>query len=278
MTDSPNTPTPSDGEGRAAQVNAASAARSEALDSTVSPVAGPEPSGWDSFQRLRRAVADSADLVAFLDFLTKTAVEVLSTPESEVFCGVTLLRPKRAATVASSSDKALQMDEVQYTFDDGPCLTAAREERTVQIRDVEDLDRNSKYRDAMESYGVRTVLATPILLPGDSFSALNLYSTVPDAFSEDRHFIAERFAQEAAKSLRLAVRIAELVDEGANVRAAMKSRHIIDMAIGIIMSQNKCTQEQAFSIMRQASSARNIKLRDLASNIVSSLDGTPSSS
>ncbi|MHA7145135.1 GAF and ANTAR domain-containing protein [Arthrobacter sp. TmT3-37] len=218
--------------------------------------------------RLHYLVADSSDIVEYLDFLTCTAVEVIGSYGGEMFCGITLLRPRRAATVSSSNDLAQRMDESQYGFDDGPCLAAAREEREVYIEDVDALPSSSGYRKAMEDFGVRSVLASPILLPGESAGALNLYSTTTDAFAPRDRNLARRFAEEASKSMRIAVRIAELTDTGADLRAAMERRHIIDTAIGVIMSQNNCSQEEAFAILRKASSSRNIKLRALAQTII----------
>lgn len=68
-----------------------------------------------------------------LEILVSTAVDVLETPGEDVFCGVTLLLPRRAATVSSSNDVAQKMDEVQCRSDDGPRLTAAHEEREVYL-------------------------------------------------------------------------------------------------------------------------------------------------
>jgi len=238
--------------------------------------AGPATESGDGLgdelkHRLHEAVAQSEDVLAYLDLLTRTAVETLGSPSREVFCGVTLLRPRKAGTVSSSSEHALRMDEVQYTFDDGPCLTAARKEHEVYLSDVQGLPLGSEYRLAMEEFGIRSVLATPISLPADSYSALNLYSSESDAFDPHARRLARRFADEAAKSMRIAVHIANLADTGTDLRAAMDSRHLIDTAVGVIMSQNRCSQEEAFSLLRAASSSRNIKLRDLAQSIVESI-------
>lgn len=51
----------------------------------------------------------------------------------------------------------------------------------------------------------------------------------------------------------------------------MESRTAIDTAIGIIMAQNQCDQDDAFTILKSASSYRNTKLRVLAEEIVASV-------
>ncbi|MHA7145587.1 GAF and ANTAR domain-containing protein [Arthrobacter sp. TmT3-37] len=230
-------------------------------------------------ERLHQAVVDSVDVVEFLNQLTEIAVDVLGAPGRGVFCGVTLLRPKKVGTVASSSEQAQHLDEVQYRFDDGPCLTAARQEHEVYVPDVRTLRPGSRYRQAMEAQGVRSVFAVPIILPGDTYSALNLYSDRPEAFDARARRYAHRFAAEAAKSLGVATRLAALVDTGIDLRAAMESRATIDTAVGIIMGQNTCSQEQAVSILSTAASNRNMKLRDLAQQLITfTATGEPTTS
>ncbi len=113
---------------------------------------------------------------------------------------------------------------------------------------------------------------SPLLVEGDTRAALNLYSEQPDAFSNDDIERAEVFASHASKSLRLALKIAQLSDARNDLAAAMQSRTVIDLAVGgAIMAQNHCSQDEAFTILRTASSNRNIKLRHLAKSIISAV-------
>ena len=50
---------------------------------------------------------------------------------------------------------------------------------------------------------------------------------------------------------------------------------MIDQALGIVMAREQCTQAHAFAILRSASQNRNVKLRDIASAIVTSVSGEP---
>ncbi|WP_049822660.1 GAF and ANTAR domain-containing protein [Arthrobacter sp. H41] len=217
-------------------------------------------------------VLESSDVQDFLDNLVKVSAEAFTGAHGEVFCGVTLLRPRSMITIAGSSDQARQMDEVQYGFDDGPCLRAAREGYTVHIPDFLTETRFPEYRTAIAGYGVRSALGIPILLEDGASAGLDFYSTKPDAFSAKSIAVAEGFAREASKSLRLAIRIAKLSDNAANLHAAMESRTVIDLAVGIIMAQNRCSQKKAIAILRSASSAENLKLRDIAGRVVTSVD------
>ncbi|WP_253905045.1 ANTAR domain-containing protein [Arthrobacter sp. H14] len=57
----------------------------------------------------------------------------------------------------------------------------------------------------------------------------------------------------------------------------MKTRTTIDLAVGIIMGQSRCSQDEAFALLRSASSTRNIKLREVAAGIVASTGSPPAS-
>jgi GAF domain-containing protein len=220
---------------------------------------------------LQELVLDSADVESFLDGLAGVSARHLSGDGDVVLAGVTLLRNKKAATVASSSEEALAMDEIQYAYGDGPCMTASREQVTVHVPDLRNEQRWPDYAEAVKDQGMRSVLAVPIALEGDSRAALNLYSNRPGRFDEATVQFVEEFARQASMALRMAVRFAQLTDTSDNLKAALQSRTTIDIAIGVIMAQNRCSQETAFDILRTASNTRNIKLRDVAAAVVVSL-------
>ncbi|WP_338403182.1 GAF and ANTAR domain-containing protein [Arthrobacter bussei] len=220
---------------------------------------------------LQDMVLDSDDVQQFLDGLVEVASRAFTGEHGEVFCGVTLLRPQSMTTVASSSEQARVMDEVQYGFDDGPCLRAAREGYTVHIPDFLAEDRFPEYRQAIAGHGIRSALGIPIRLDAGASAGLDFYSTRPHAFPDTSITVAEGIARDASRSLRLSVRIAHLTDDAGNLRAALESRTMIDLAVGAIMAQNRCSQEDAVRILRAASQGRNVKLRDLAASVLASL-------
>ncbi|WDF32599.1 GAF and ANTAR domain-containing protein [Arthrobacter agilis] len=221
--------------------------------------------------QLQNMVLESNDVQEFLTGLVTIAAEAFTGRYGDVFCGITLLRPRSMITVASSSDRARLVDEVQYGFDDGPCLRAARDGVIIHVPDFLAESRFPEYRRAIAAYGLRSALGIPIRLDEGASAGLDFYSTEPGTFDDRGIAVAEKFARDASQSLRLAVRIAKLTDGTMNLRAAMESRTSIDMAIGAIMAQNRCGQDEATEILRRASSNRNMKLRDLSADILSSL-------
>ena len=63
-----------------------------------------------------------------------------------------------------------------------------------------------------------------------------------------------------------------------DLRSALDSRTSINVACGVIMAQNRCSYQEAFSILAKASSHRNIKLRKVAEELLERLpEGAPHS-
>lgn len=62
----------------------------------------------------------------------------------------------------------------------------------------------------------------------------------------------------------------ELLHESAffRLRARLDSLPVIEQAKGILMAQKHCSPEQAFDLLRRASQRSNVRVRDLAAEIV----------
>ncbi|MGP4033261.1 GAF and ANTAR domain-containing protein [Pseudarthrobacter sp. 1C304] len=226
-------------------------------------------------QHLHELVLSSSDVEEFLRELARVSARSLSEPGDEILCGITLFRHRKGATVASSSAAAQAMDEIQYTFGDGPCVTASREQETVHIRDLDECTRWPQFAATVRGHGVRSILALPFLLDGDTRAALNLYSHRPRRFDGRAMDLAQDFVNHTSLALRLAVRFAHYSDKAANLKATLETRTSIDVAVGIIMAQNRCSQAEAFELLKAASSARNIKLHAVAAGVVESLGKGP---
>lgn len=207
------------------------------------------------------------------ELATFSAVALSS--KAEVLCSVTLIRHKKPTTIAVSDARVVSLDETQYGFNDGPCLTATKEQATMHAPHLRDEQRWPGYTDAAWSQGIGSILAVPLPLEGEANAALNIYSTQTNGFSSEDIRTAQTYAGKASKALGLAVRIAQLMDDKKHLSMAMESRTSIDLAVGVVMAQNRCSQVAAVKILKIASSARNVKLRDVASSVLASVSKDP---
>ncbi|MFB8368792.1 GAF and ANTAR domain-containing protein [Pseudarthrobacter sp. NPDC055928] len=223
-------------------------------------------------EQLQNIVIDSRDVNEFLHELCDYAARAISeSMDLPVVCAVTLSRRHRTTTAAWSDPRAKVMDEIQHNHGAGPCLHAMNAGITVLVPDTRHDKRWPEYGQAIAQLGQLSVLAVPLTLDGDSKAALNIFAPDVNAFGSAAIEDAELFAAHAQSSLRLAVRVAAGQQLAADLRAAMESRTAIDLAAGIIMGQNRCSQEEAMAILVRASSSRNQKLRTIAEQLVAAV-------
>ncbi|HEY8699847.1 MAG TPA: GAF and ANTAR domain-containing protein [Arthrobacter sp.] len=227
----------------------------------------------DVAQHLQDLVLDSREVGQFLDELAAYSAARLSGPGRTVSCGISVVRQKKATTMAGSSPCARVMDQLQHQYGDGPCLTAMRDRVTVLVPDLRREKRWPAYVQAVNGLETLSVVGVPLPLDSPSQGALNLYSKQPHAFSGQAIARVEAFVEQASKGLQLALRLGQLQETRDNMRAAMKSRTIIDLATGAIMAKNRCSQNAAFKVLLHASNTRNIKIQDVAARVVSSISG-----
>ena len=228
----------------------------------------------DDFERLVDLIGRTDDIKSVLDGVTTLAAGSMSSSTGvPIECAITLRRRKRTATIGGSSGTAVVVDRIEQNLGDGPCIEALETGRPVLLGDVSSDSRWPEYRSALSAAGVVSALGVPMKLDEGSGAVLDLFSPASGIFSDQAVAEAERFADMAGKALRLAVRIASADQLAQDLKAAMDTRTVIDLACGIIMAQNNCSKDAAFELLRSASSTRNEKLHALAQSLVDRFAG-----
>ncbi|MDQ0819802.1 GAF domain-containing protein [Arthrobacter sp. V4I6] len=225
--------------------------------------------GDDAALQLQDLLLGTENVEDFLDQLAVFAAATLSRLiGAEVECGVTLQRRKRTMTVAGSSPRAVVLDRIEQRFGDGPCTEALRTKSVVLLPDVHADPRWPAYQLQLAGHGCRSTLGVPLEIGEDADAALNFFGSDTGLFTGEIIKEAAGFADLAGRSLRLAVRIGTARTRAEDLQAAMEHRTSIDLACGVVMAQNRCTQNEAMAILTKVSSNRNQKLRDVAADLL----------
>jgi GAF domain-containing protein len=225
-----------------------------------------------NLKELQDALLSTESVEQFLHEMSVLAAGLIS---GGISCGMTMKPNGQLVTVACSDPVAARVDGLQYELNDGPCLHAMRDGHVVRIEDTADKARWPEFETQAAAAGIRSCLALPLTADGQPIGAINLYARTASAFGPAEARRAENFAQNASGALTLATRLAShaiLIDQ---LRSSLASRTVIDQALGIIMARERCTQSYAFAILRSASQNSNVKLRDIATSIVTSVTGEP---
>lgn len=227
----------------------------------------------DSFllDRLEDVILSSCAVPEFLHRLAVLTSEIFSTDTDPILTAIALLRDRKPVCMGFSSEPPPSVEKLEYAFRRGPAKAAVSQESTVHISDLWNDPAGGAYADVAHRLGVRSLIFVPLNLDTEGCAGLTLYSARPNRFDAGTVSRAEAYARRILKPLRIAARLASREEQSSDLRAAMESRTTIDLAMGIVMGQNRCGQDEAFTILRSACSRRNMKLRDLAALLVASV-------
>lgn len=228
--------------------------------------------GPEDFRDLHNALVNTESIGQFLREMAVMAARLVG---SDLSCAMTMRSGGRPMTVACTDPVAEKVDAVQYELDHGPCLHAMRDGRMVKIEDTADKARWPEFERRAAAQGIRSCLALPLTSEGKRVGALNLYARRASAFGAEQARRAAAFAENASGVLTLAIRLASRAALIEQLRSSLVSRTVIDQALGIVMARERCTQARAFVILQTASQNSNVKLRDIATAIVTSVSGEP---
>ena len=216
-------------------------------------------------QALAGVVLGGRGLAEVLTEITGIARSAIHGSEAS---SITLIRGEKAFTAAFDGQLAMDADELQYQRGYGPCVDAGRAGQVFLVQDMRLEQRWPDYARHVAALGVRSSLSVPLPFQGMSIGAVNNYATAPGVFGDADVAVGEEVAAWVALAVGKADMMTRTVDELAGMRAAMASRAVIEQAKGILMERGKVTEDQAFAELTRASQNTNIKLRDVADELV----------
>ena len=164
-------------------------------------------------------------------------------------------------SLAATDDLARRCDALMLELDEGPGLLEHDPEPVHRSGELTADGRWPRWSAAAHELGVRSVLSVRLVGRGRPLGSLNIYSRDAFALGGDSVELAVLFAGSAAAALAA-------VNEISGLRAALDSRHVIGVAQGILMERYDLTVDGAFEVLKRLSSVHNVKLRDVAAELV----------
>lgn len=245
------------------------------------PASGPAPlsveQAWADEADLRSSITELSSLVSgslgldsLLERVAGAAARAIPGADG---AGVTLLRidtdGNTVEALAASHPFVSEIDEIQYvTVKEGPCITAARERRTVRSGSLGGEKMWPRFGPRVGRLGVHSALSLPLLLPGQLVGAINVYSHGKDVFDEHAAELGELFAVPAAVAVHNAHILAQALTLAAQLQSALSTRPVIDQAIGLLRGRTGGTVDEAFARLRAISQNEHIKLSEVAGRVV----------
>ena len=178
------------------------------------------------------------------------------------YCGVSLRHGNgRVDTPACTDDLVAKADALQYELQEGPCLDAIRADELYVVQDLANDCRWPRWGPQAAALGFASIVSVRMATARGVVGALNLYSREKAAFDDDSVQVACVYATHAANALWA-------THEAEGLRTAMRSRHLIGMAQGVLMERHGLTEESSFEVLRRYSQIHNIKLREVATQLL----------
>jgi hypothetical protein len=190
-----------------------------------------------------------------------TAVEII--PGADHACISTLEANEQLRTRAASDEVARHMDRLESEAHEGPCLDSIVEDSVQHDTDIRSDTKWPKLAElTLSRTPVRGMLGYQ-LLGARHRAAFNVFSDTPGALTEESVDIGAVLAAFTS----VAVAAAEQRADAQELRRALESNRVIGKAIGLLMAAHSVGDEEAFDILRSASSRTNTKLATVAARI-----------
>jgi GAF domain-containing protein len=241
-------------------------------------VTGPnEPAGSERSEQLAATLVQMAGLVMSQDTV-RSAVELVTTLASATTPGtegaVTVVDEHGTRTMAATSELARQADALQYSLDEGPCLTAWRTGGLVRIDDTTGDRRWPAWSGQAGGLGIRSVLSAPLLGGGGTIGAIKLYALQPGRFDEHDERVMTLFARQAAVLLAATQDLAGARALSRRLTEALADRDAVNQAIGVLLARGAPSREVAFASLAAAAENARRPVRDVAAELLATLTGT----
>jgi GAF domain-containing protein len=221
---------------------------------------------------LRESLAALAQLATNLlpleDLLTRVATYAVQAIPGADGAGLTLLEENRSDTVVATASFVSEIDDVQYGMGQGPCISAARDARTVMSGSLGADARWPRFGGTIARLGVHSVVSLPLITPEGVVGAMNVYAHAKNAFDDRSVSLGEIYAIPAAiavQNAQVLARTQRLVEQ---LRSALETRGVIDRAVGIMMSRSGGTEQEALERLRALSQHEHRRLAVVARQIL----------
>ena len=172
------------------------------------------------------------------------------------------------AVSVPTSPLIAELDHLQASLGEGPCVDTLGGANGVYVADLTETTVWPQFSPPAAEAGLRSVLAFRLFTETETLGALQLYARLPAAFNANDRAQGLIFAAHASLALAAAQTNATGQARIDHLQVALASREIIGQAQGILMERERITADQAFALLRKSSQHLNVKLRDIAQQLV----------
>ena len=211
----------------------------------------------DVFARLAIELHDAGGMEETVEAVVQFALQA-----EACSCAGVVLTLRGSRQIGAVTDPLVaELYQLQFDSGEGPVLVALSEGTTVHIPDVGAETRWPAWTALVTRYGLGSVLHVPMWSGAQLIGVLSLFNTEPNAFTVDDEAIAHILARHASIAVA-----SSRNDE--TMAAAVDARKLVGQAMGILMERFNLDDTRAFEILKRYSQENNLKLRDVAQELI----------
>jgi GAF domain-containing protein len=220
-----------------------------------------------TFVELADTLVADFDVTDLLTLVAERCVEILDVDAA----GLMLAGADMQLRLIASSSEAMRVLELfELEAEEGPCVDAFRTGTPAINYDLEAVKgRWPRFSAEALAAGFHAADALPLRLRGIVVGALNLFRKESGEMAPADVTVAQALADIATIAIlqHRAALEAEVVNT--QLQNALDSRVVIEQAKGMVAERLQLTMEQAFSTLRGHARTRNLRLGDVANDVIS---------
>ena len=223
--------------------------------------------------QLAAVVLREKTLADDLNRLTRLTMKLI---EPATATSIALLVDGHPTTAAASDRVAIELDLVQNTEDEGPCLLAL-DGRSVRVALLATDERFPHFAIGAADQRIKSVLSVPISSDDEVIGTMNIYSRHPDAFDDSHEAMAAIVATAAGNAIEKAKLLTDVRDIRDRLQVEFDDNAIINRARGVLIGFEQCSAEQANALLHHAAQAATEALVEVAKRVLRVAQGDDTS-
>jgi len=215
----------------------------------------------ETLNKISKAI--TSDL--YLEDILKLIVSLTANVMKAKICTLWLLDEKTnelkvRATQAMSRD---YLKARSIKVGEGILGMVVKEKRPVAIEDVNKSDQY-KEKALAQKEGLVSMLSVPMLVKDRVIGVINCYTTTVRKFTKSEIELLSTVANQAA----VAIENTELMVKARVFQEELETRKKVEKAKGLLMKEQKITEEDAYALIRKSSMDKRVSMKDIAEAII----------
>jgi signal transduction protein with GAF and PtsI domain len=225
----------------------------------------PQAEQIKALSQISKAIASEL----YLEDILKLIVAVTAQLMDSHICSLLLIDEKKKELVirATQSVSEAYNKKPPLKIGDGIAGKVAKENKPMAVKDITK-EKEYKNKDIAKKEKLKSLLCVPLSVRGKVIGVINCYTPKAHKFSETEIDVLTSIASQAA----VAIENTELMVKSRVIQEELEARKKIERAKGILMRDERLTEEEAFmKIQKYAMNARKT-MREVAEAIILASD------